>query len=56
MEEELLTQNELCERLKITSVTAYRYRKQGMPHLGSGKGVRYKMSEVQEWLKKKEQK
>ncbi len=53
MEEEYLTQKELCKRLKITSMTAYRYRQAGMPYLGQNRGIRYKISEVDEWLRQR---
>ena len=51
--EEILTQEELCKLLKITPMTAYRYRKDGMPSIGKGKGIRYDKQEVLKWLKEK---
>lgn len=49
--DELLTTSELCKWLKITRGTAWKWRKKGMPHIGSGKMMRYKKSEVEHWLK-----
>lgn len=46
----LITQKELCEWLSITPMTAYRWRKKGMPHLGQGKGLRYRKSDIIQWL------
>lgn len=51
--EEILTQKELCELLKINVTTAYRWRKEGMPFMGAGKGIRYDKQEVLKWLKEK---
>jgi excisionase family DNA binding protein len=51
--DEILTQKELCELLKITAMTAYRYRRKGMPHIGAGKGIRYKKEDVLKWLEKR---
>jgi excisionase family DNA binding protein len=51
--DELLTTSELCEWLKITRGTAWKWREQGMPYIGSGKGIRYKQSEVELWLVKR---
>lgn len=48
--DDLLTQAELCQWLKITSMTAYRWRERGMPYIGKGKGIRYKKSDVEQWL------
>ncbi|HAJ3957207.1 helix-turn-helix domain-containing protein [Fictibacillus sp. Mic-4] len=52
-DEELLTQSELCEWLKIGKATAYRWRQEGMPHIGSGKALRYQKSEVIKWLEER---
>jgi predicted site-specific integrase-resolvase len=50
---ELLTQTELCNLLKISKETAFRYRKQGMPYYGRYGGIRYIKEEVLKWLKEK---
>lgn len=50
MDDKLLTQEELCSWLKITPMTAYRWRKLGMPYIGKGKGLRYRKAEVEKWL------
>jgi len=49
--DDILTQEELCKWLKISTMTAYRWRERGMPYIGKGKGIRYKKSEVEQWLK-----
>ncbi|WP_347491172.1 helix-turn-helix domain-containing protein [Desulfoscipio sp. XC116] len=48
-----ITEEELCEWLKIKRMTAYRWRKAGMPHIGSRKSIRYNKEEVEQWLKEK---
>ena len=48
--EEILTQKELCQFLKINASTAYRWRKEGMPYMGEGKRIRYDKVEVLKWL------
>lgn len=51
--EELLTQKELCEWLKITAMTAYRWRrKEGLPYVRIGNGIRYDKAQVMEWIRK----
>lgn len=50
MEEELLTPSELYKWLKITRATAWKWREKGMPYIGSGKMMRYKKNEVEQWL------
>lgn len=54
MEEPYMTTSELCDWLRITRTTVWKWRKEGMPYFGSGKTFRYKRSEVEEWLKKRE--
>lgn len=53
--EELLTTKELCEWLKITRATAWRWREKGMPHIGTGKSIRYNKSDIIKWLAKQTQ-
>lgn len=51
MDEELLTEKQLCEWLNIVSTTAYRWRKdEGLPHIGTRKRIRYRRHEVVKWL------
>lgn len=52
MDDKPLTQDELCEWLRVTPMTVYRWRKAGMPHLGSRKSLRYEKAKVVEWLEK----
>ncbi|WP_109431824.1 helix-turn-helix domain-containing protein [Sulfoacidibacillus thermotolerans] len=54
MEEPYMTTSELCDWLRITRTTVWKWRKEGMPYHGSGKALRYKRYEVEEWLKKRE--
>lgn len=49
--EELITEKELCEWLKINPVTAWRWRKEGMPYLGRKKTIRYNKEQVINWMK-----
>jgi excisionase family DNA binding protein len=48
-----LTENQICEWLKISRSTAVRLRKEGMPFIKLGKAVRYDKDKVQEWLDKR---
>jgi excisionase family DNA binding protein len=45
-----VTEQELCKLLKISKMTAYRWRKDGMPYKKINRAVRYKLSEVERWL------
>lgn len=54
--DECLTEKELCEWLKITTVTAWRWRKEGMPYLGKRKSIRYDRKAVEQWLKNRDKK
>ena len=51
--DEIVTEKELCEWLKITAMTAYRWRKNGMPYIGKKKSIRYSKEEVLKWLKER---
>ena len=48
-----ITEKELCEWLKISKMTAYRWRKYGLPYMGNVKSIRYNKEEVEKWLKEK---
>lgn len=48
---ELLTTKELTERLKVTNVTLWRWRKEGLPHTKIGGSIRYSEKEVEAWIK-----
>lgn len=50
-----ITEQELCEWLKIKRMTAYRWRKAGMPYIGNRKSIRYNKEEVERWLKENKQ-
>ncbi len=51
-----ITESELCDWLKINRTTAWRWRKEGMPYIGSKGSIRYNKEEVEKWLKKKAKK
>lgn len=53
MDDEILTPQELYEWMKITRSTAWKWRKKGMPYLGSGKAMRYKKADVLKWLEER---
>jgi excisionase family DNA binding protein len=55
MEEGLITTKELCEWLRISKATVSNWRKQGLPYYGKDRSLRYKKSEIMEWLDKQEQ-
>ena len=47
----LLTENELCEILRVERLFLYRCRKRGMPYIRLGsKLVRYNLDDVVSWL------
>jgi len=51
--EELLTTKELCEKFKVTRQSLYKWRINGCPTIvHSGNMVRYKLSDVIDWLSK----
>ena len=58
MDDKLMTTLELCEWLKISRTTAWKWRAEGMPHIGAGKRLRYRKTDVEHWLnnRKSEQK
>ncbi len=50
MEEDLVTTTELCDWLRVNRSTVSRWRQKGLPFTGTGKALRYRRSEVQNWL------
>jgi len=54
MDEELLTTTELCQWLKITRSTIWKWRQNGMPSMGERKSLRFRKDEVENWLRKKQ--
>jgi len=54
MEEELLTTTELCKWLKVTRSTIWKWRQKGMPSMGERGSLRFKASEVENWLREKQ--
>lgn len=55
-DERFLTTEELCKLFRVTRTTMLRWRREGMPYYGKGKALRYKVSEVEEWLKEQTKK
>ena len=51
-----ITETELCDWLSIKRTTAWKWRKDGMPYIGSRKSIRYNKEEIEQWLKAKNQK
>jgi predicted DNA-binding transcriptional regulator AlpA len=49
----LLTTKDLQEMLKVTAVTIWRWRKEGMPFQKIGNSIRFKEREVIDWLNNK---
>ena len=55
--EKLLTVKQLGELLQISTRTIYEWTHIGyVPHYKLPKGIRFKMAEVEKWLKKKSRK
>jgi predicted DNA-binding transcriptional regulator AlpA len=50
-EEEYLTEKEFCEKFKVSLTTAWRLRKEGIPHGTIGSKVIFNEKEVWEWMK-----
>lgn len=48
---EILTQPELCMLFRIKYITAWRWRKKGMPYIGKKRTIRYRIYDVIKWLK-----
>jgi predicted site-specific integrase-resolvase len=51
-----ITEQQLCEWLKVNRITAWRWRKEGVPHIGTRKLIRYNKEQVEKWLEKKAKK
>lgn len=49
--EELLNKKELAAKLKVSIPTVNRWLRIGMPRLKIGYIVRFRLSEVEEWVK-----
>ncbi len=56
MEEQFITTGELCEWLRVSRTTVWSWRQMGLPFTGTGKALRYRKSEVEEWLKSQQTK
>ena len=51
----LLTEEQLSKELCVDRITLWRWRTEGMPYLVLGsRSVRYRLMDVQEWLKVRE--
>ena len=49
----LLTDKELCNKIKVTRPTLLAWRKKGMPFIKVNKSVRFEYDKVLEWMLKK---
>lgn len=49
----LLTTKELEQKLKVTAVTIWRWRNEGMPFLKLNNSIRFEEEKILEWLKEK---
>ena len=48
---DIIDEKQLCEWLNISTVTAWRWRKAGMPYMGKKKSIRHSKKGVEKWLK-----
>ena len=49
---EYLTTKDLCSIYKVTQVTIYNWRKEGMPFITlNGRGIRFEKEPVDEWIR-----
>jgi excisionase family DNA binding protein len=55
MAKEFLTLEELSQLLKISRTTIDRWRKEGMPFIKMGRGVRFDQDAVMKWIKDNKQ-
>jgi excisionase family DNA binding protein len=55
MAKEFLTLEELSQLLKISRTTIDRWRKEGMPFIKMGRGVRFDQGAVMKWIKDNKQ-
>jgi excisionase family DNA binding protein len=55
MAKEFLTLEELSQLLKISRATIDRWRKEGMPFIKMGRGVRFDQDAVMKWIKDNKQ-
>ncbi len=47
---QLLTAQEVAERLKISTSTVYRLCKQGLPHIKKSYGIRIREEDLNKWI------
>ncbi len=52
--EPFVTVDELAEHIGVTTRTLRRWRDQGMPHYMRGATLRFRVSEVEAWLRQNE--
>jgi len=53
---EWITEKDLCEWLNISTTTAWRWRKEGMPYAGKKKSIRYNKEQVEKWIQERDRK
>lgn len=55
MSEPLITIDEACKLFKVSRSTIDRWRKEGLPFIRVGRGVRFYESKIREWVEKNKQ-
>lgn len=53
--ETLFTTKQIAEKLKVSEVTIWRWRKEGLPYKKLGTSIRFSEHELMAWLKEKEE-
>ena len=53
MSEKLITVQQLCNIVQVSRATIDRWRKEGMPFITIGRGIRFDEKQAMEWIKNK---
>lgn len=46
-----LTNEQMMDILGVSHMTLFRWREKGLPHIMEGSSIRYKLADVEQWLK-----
>ena len=49
--DDLMTEKELAARLRLSRSTIWKLRRQGLPFIRAGRGIRYLWNDIDVWLK-----
>ena len=49
-----VTTREICDKYRVVPSTVASWRKKGLPYTGTGRALRYKLSEVENWFNERE--